>query len=943
MTRAKFSIGIDLGTTNCAMAFEPLDGADRQTQVFAIPQWEKPGVFSEFATLPSFLYLPAEHEAAALGGQAGWVPGRFARKRAAEAPGRVAHSAKSWLCHHSVDRDAAFLPWRSDALEPEQRISPVRASAILLQYLRAAWDSRFAGKGPEFRFDAQEVTIAVPASFDSVAQRLTLDAARQADFAPEKVRLIEEPQAAFYRWLEVHAGPDDFWKAIEVEGPVLRSVHRLRHVLVIDIGGGTSDFSLFEITRQPGATVPHIKRVAVSDHLLLGGDNIDLALAHRIQHGLPAGTDLAPAQWNFLVAQCRDLKERCLSSPGADAETFSVSIPGRGSGVLGATLTARIATADINAILMDGFYPQCPASAEPARGQAALREWALPYAADSAVTRYLAAFLHGRPRVDAVLFNGGSLHPAALRLRLQRQIAAWQEGVEPVVLENSDPDLAVARGAARFGSILHAGATHAAGAQRIEAGAARAIYLEVHAPPAKGGGRAARCLVCILPRGAATGEEFKISLPGLELSLGRRVSFQPLYTSRHDAGHAGAIVEWDERSFYRLPPLQAIAKLPGRLPAGGSDRLPISLSATMNELGLLQVLCVSADPRVKQSWPLEFNLRPHEAEVAAGPPGAPAAVMDMGVDAAVFDSARERIVSFFRGGIGRYEKLTANNLLKHLERILGTQKGGWNGALIRALWPALYECFERRAESADHEEAWLIMAGHLLRPGFGAEDDPARIDELWRIHTEGPAHPGRRIQLQQFIAWRRVAGGLDRGCQEAILFPELPKLSVEKGPPAELVRLAGAFERIDPAVRAELAGQFTSAAAGLASTGQHCAPWLAALGLLLNRAPLYAGSAAVLAPGLVEQAYEALRGLDWAAPELVDIQTLFMRAARVVDDASLDLPKGLREKIASKLEKAGIAPLKLERLRTYIPIEGAERAGLFGESLPPGLVLTMRQ
>ena len=937
MARAKFSIGIDLGTTNCAMAFEPLDVADIGTQVFPIQQWEKPGALSEFATLPSFLYLPPDQEAAALGGGDRWVPGRFARKQAAALPGRVVHSAKSWLCHHSVDRDAAFLPWRSDALAPEQRISPVQASAILLQYLRAAWDSKWAADGPDFRFDAQEVTITVPASFDAAAQRLTLDAARQAGF-PENVRLIEEPQAAFYRWLEVHAGPDDFWKALRPDGVAPGELDRPRHLLVIDIGGGTTDFSLFEIAPRPGSPAPRIQRLAVSDHLLLGGDNIDLALAHRIRQGLPDGTDLAPTQWNFLVAQCRDLKERCLSSPGPSEETFSVSIPGRGSGMLGATLTGRIARSEIVAILMDGFFPACAADAEPGRGdQAALREWALPYAADSAVTRYLAAFLLGRPSVDALLFNGGSLQPAALRLRLQRQIAAWQGDANPVVLENPELDLAVARGSARFGTILHGRSEGTARTTaRIEAGAPRAIYLEVHAPPAEGGGHAARRLVCILPRGAAPDQEFRVSLPGLELRVGRRVAFQPFYSTRHGADRTGALVEWDDRSFHRMPPLETIA----RLGAGVADRLPVQLSSTMNELGLLQVLCVSVDPRVKDSWPLEFNLRPHEADAASRlTAGAPAPEPDIGVDPATFESACGRIVSYFRGQVGRHEKRTANNLLKHLEKILGLPKGGWNGLLIRALWPALYECFDSRVESADHEEAWLIMAGHLLRPGFGAEHDPARIDQLWRIHSDGPAHHGRRIQLQQAIAWRRTAGGLSRVRQEAILFPELPKLRMEKAPSAELVRLAGAFERIDPAVRAQIAASFTTATAELAGAGQHCAPWLTALGLLLNRTPLYAGPAAVLAPGFVEQAYESLRTLDWASPEVVEIQTLFLRAARVVDDPSLNLPRGLRENIASKLVKAGVAPLKVEKLRVFIPLEGADRAGLFGESLPPGLVL----
>jgi hypothetical protein len=928
MARVKFSIGIDLGTTNCAMAFEPLDGADSRTQVFAIPQWEKPGAFSEFATLPSFLYLPAEHEAPSLGGAAAWVPGRFARKQAAELPGRVVHSAKSWLCHHTVDRSAPFLPWRSDALDPDRRISPVQASAILLQYLRAAWDAKFAGDGPEFRFDAQEITITVPASFDAVAQRLTLDAARQAGF-PEGVRLIEEPQAAFYRWLELHGGPDDFWKALPAEGP------DARHVVVIDIGGGTSDFSLFEITRQPGSAVPHIKRVAVSDHLLLGGDNIDLALAHRIQQGLPAGTDLAPAQWNFLVAQCRDLKERCLSGSGGGEEVLSVAVPGRGSGLLGGTLTARIARGEIDAILMGGFFPECAADAEPARDQAALREWALPYAADSAVTRYLAEFLRGRPQIDAVLFNGGSLHPSALRLRLQRQIAAWQDGSTPVVLENPEPDLAVARGAARFGSILHGRAA------RIEAGAARAIYLEIHASPADDRGGLGRRLVCILPRGAAAGEEFSVSLPGLELCVGRPVRFQPFYSTRHDTDRAGSLIEWDARSFHPLPPLQTVATLSGRHPEGGSERLPVRLSSEMNELGLLQVICVSADPRVKQSWPLEFNLRPHEAEAAtvSSASSAPPAQAGSGVPFVTLESAGERIVSYFRGPLPRHEKLSAGNLLKHLEKILGVPKGNWNGTLIRSLWPALLGCSDRRAESADHEEAWLIMAGYLLRPGFGAHRDPERIEELWRIHTEGPVHAGKRIQLQQYISWRRVAGGLTRERQEAILAPVLPKLGAEKSPPAELVRLAGALERLDLDLKAELAAIFTASVVELASGRQYCGPWLVALGLLLNRAPLYAGPAAVLPPERVGEAYEAFQSLDWAAPELSEIQTLFLRAARVIDDAALDVPKGLRAKIAARLEKDGVAPLKVEKIRAFVPIEGADQSGLFGESLPPGLVL----
>jgi molecular chaperone DnaK (HSP70) len=926
MARAKFSIGIDLGTTNCALACEPLDGPDTQTEILAIPQWEKPGTRSESKTLPSFLYLPAEHEVAALGGQAGWVPGRYARKQAAIIPGRVVHSAKSWLGHHTVDRSAPFLPWRSDALNPDLRISPLQASAILLRYLRDTWEAKFAGDGPEFAFDAQEITITVPASFDAVAQRLTLEAAQQAGF-PAGVRLIEEPQAAFYRWLEQHAAPEDFWHALAVDGS------EPRHLAVIDIGGGTSDFSLFAISRQPSSPLPHIERVAVSDHLLLGGDNIDLALAHRLQQRFPAGTDLAPAQWNFLVAQCRDLKERCLSESRAEAEIFSVSIPGRGAGLLGNTLTARLDRGEIEAVVMDGFFPECAAAAEPARDRAALREWALPYAADSGITRYLAEFLRGRPPVDAVLFNGGSLYPPDLRRRLQGQISAWQGGRVPVVLENPELDLAVARGAARFGSILHGRAA------RIEAAAARAIYLEVHAAMEDVRGGRDRRLVCILPRGARAGEEFAVALPGLELCVGRPVLFQPFYSTRRSADPAGAVIAWDERAFHPLPSLQSVAQLSSKS-EGAADRLPVRLSTTMNELGLLQVRCVSTNPRVPQSWPLEFNLRPHENDTAVASLIAGAAPADPAIDADALEAARQRIVSYFRGAISRHEKLTANNLFKHLEKILGQPRSQWSGALIRALWVTLQDCVDRRSASIDHEEAWLILAGYLLRPGFGALGDPARIDALWQIHIQGPAHPSKRIELQQSILWRRVAGGLNRERQETLLAPDLPKLRAQKSPSAELIRLTGALERLPLDLKSELAGRFTQTSAKLAAAGQHCAPWLVALGLLLNRAPLYAGRAAVLPAESVEEAWSALRPLDWARPELTEIPTLFLRAARVVDDAELDLSKSLREKIAASLEKAGVAPLKVEKIRAFIPMENADQAGLFGESLPPGLILS---
>ena len=887
----QFSIGIDLGTTNCALSFVHLASEAAETQVFPIPQWESPDRLAESATLPSFLYLPPDAEAAQLLGAIGegWLCGRFARRRAAEAPGRVAHSAKSWLGHHAVDRTAAFLPWASEEIPQDRKISPIRASALLLNYLRGAWDSRF----PDSPFDSQEITITVPASFDAVAQKLTLDAAAEAGF-PKTVRLLEEPQAAFYRWLEAHADPAALWSQLPETGG---------NVLVIDIGGGTSDFSLFEISRKENSPIPAIRRVAVSDHLLLGGDNIDLAIAHTLEpRFVGKGETLHGSQWQDLVARCRDLKELCLASDGDPAEEFPISLPGRGSSLFAGILSARIARREILSILLDGFFPECAADARPAEAAAALKEWGLPYAADSAVTHYLADFLRDLPPVAAILFNGGSLHPAALRSRIQRQIGTWQNS-RPHVLENPEPDLAVARGAAKFGGILH----HRSA--RIQAGAARSVYLEVlqNGKPS---------LVCILPRGAEPEVEFQITHPGLELRLNRPVRFQTYYSTRHDKDQAGALVALKPADFHKLPPLQATARL-----AAGVDRLPVHLTTKLTELGLLHLECVGAD----QVWPLAFNLRAGETTVVE---------TDSGVPQETLAAAKQRIVSQFSGHLDPADPLTAARLLKSLETILGAPKNEWNLMLIRSLWTALKRCNPCRANSVEHEETLLILAGFFLRPGFGAELDPARIDDLWALHTSGLAHPGKQIQLQHYILWRRLAGGLDRERQAVLIASALPKLHQGKNTPAELIRLVGALERIDPAIKSVLIEFFLTRAISVS----YPAPYFVALGQLLNRTPFYAGPEAVVPPELVARAFEALKDLDWkSTPELPE---LFLRAARVTDHRTHDLPRPLRQEIARMLEQAGVPAFKVSRIEQFIPLERAEQVSLYGESLPPGLLLT---
>jgi DNA-K related protein len=561
----------------------------------------------------------------------------------------------------------------------------------------------------------------------------------------------------------------------------------------------------------------------------------------------------------------------------------------------------------------------------------------LPYPSDSAVTRHLAEFLRDRPRVDAVLFNGGSVRPLLLRQRLREQVGAWQDGFVPHILENEEPALAVARGAARFGTLLHHQSGH------IEAAGARAVFLEVQGIPATDGETAHPSLVCVLPQGAAPSELFEIADLGLKVRTDQLVRFRAYSSSRFSSSRAGDILVWCEDDFHALPPLQTIIRTaqPSRLGTSGS--LPVRLVARMNALGLLQISCVSADPGNQKSWPLEFNMRPHDPDGAGAPGGAgPACEATVQIEpnaaADALETARKQIGIVFAHPAGKRDKVTAGTILKSVERILGSPRSGWNGPLLRALWPTLDERLDGRQLSVDHEEAWLIVAGFLLRPGFGVVRDDLRIDALWRLHDAGPCFPGRRIKCQEYILWRRVAGGLTRERQNKLLAGELDRIRSGKAPD-ELVRLAGSLELIPHETKAELVSCFIDIAVTLTRAKRHCAPYLAALGLLLNRAPLYGGPETIVSPDLVEHAYSTFQGFDWTEPELLELQTLFARAARVVGDRSLDVPKPLRGLIAGKMEKSGVSPLRTAKIRGFFPVGRSDRASLYDESLPPGLVL----
>ncbi len=930
---ARYLIGIDLGTTNCVLAYLAAAGTGRGPRVLPLPQWESPLSVVPDQTLPSFYYLTTGPErqagfaaaAEAPAAVAGWVPGRFARERLALNPERVIHSAKSWLCHGGVDRTAPILPWQSTDVPPGERLSPVQASAAYLAYLRDVWNRCLGAAVPEARFENQEIVLTVPASFDEAAQQLTFEAAQMAGY-PQNIRLLEEPQAAFYDWLGQSGRLRSLSELLAgTEGGLAR-------VLVCDIGGGTTDLSLFEVAADPLArTGLALTRVAVSEHLLLGGDNIDLTLALILEQKLTGGgTRLAGRQWNQLLVQARQLKERLLAdrqgaAVAADTE-FPVSLAGSGAGLLGSTLTTRINAEQVRQCVLEGFFPECSAADRPRKGGAGLKEWGLPFAEDSAITRHLAGFLEDR-RIDAVLFNGGTVTPAFLRERLVGLITRWQDGRAPAVLTSTGLSLAVARGAARYGWILRQ--PEAAG--RIAGGHAHALYLEVR--HGKKGQNPS--LVCILPRGLEANQAVRIDSAAFDLLVNQPVRFQCYYSHRRQGDGPGEIVSWNERDFHPLPPLQTAIHLPAERPRPANNRLRVTLEATLNELGLLQLYCVEATGGGR--WRLDFNLRRGVEE----PQPAPAAEEPL-----VSGRRLEQAEALLRALYGkkkdpRLPQIKPRQLIRELEKVLGDERENWDSATLRALWPSLAQGMTRRGRSADHEAAWLYLAGYALRPGYGYALDESRVEELWRLFAQGMAFAGeKRVQVQWYLLWRRTAGGLNARRQEKIFNRIFPNLRSQARETAEILYLAGSLERLRTDQKLQLVKALTT---GLETSRlQNKEPYAWALGRLLSRTPLYAGPEAVLPPGEVEKLFARLRDLDWRDPAQAPLIPLLAQAARRTDLRDVDVDPGLRLEILEKMKEGGARQQQLRVVREMIAVDDSDRVRQFGESLPSGLILVAK-
>ncbi len=924
--RSRFLVGIDLGTTNSALAYVDLGagatGPD-PVHVMPVPQLVAPGEVADRRLLPSSAYVPGAHELAPGARRLPWgeppvIVGELARAQGARVPGRLVSSAKSWLSHPRVDRTADILPW--GAPEGVPRMSPVAASSLYLAHLRDAWSTRFPGHP----LAAQDIVLTVPASFDEVARELTLLAARDAGL--EHVTLLEEPQAAFYdfaaRYASGGAPPD----AAGTPTDLAAALGRRRLVLVCDVGGGTTDFTLIHVGDGDGA--PVLTRIAVGDHLLLGGDNVDITLSRRVEARL--GARLDAVQWSLLVQACRIAKEQLLSTAGPARAT--VAVPGRGGRLVGGTLAAELTRDEVVSVLLDGFFPRVGPGDVPRRsGRAALLELGLPYESEPAVTRHALAFLRdhateasqaiGRPsplpRPDALLLNGGVFTPVLVRERLREVVSAWFPDAPPVDLLDTDRlDVAVARGAAHFALVRRGRGL------RIGGGTPRAWFVGVDAP-----GERPQAL-CLIPRHQEEGTAVEVPRT-FQLVLNRPVRF-PLYaTTRARFEGPGDLAPIDDDSFQALPPVETVLRS-----AGGKSEVPVRLRASLTEIGTLEVFCVAEDRDAR--WKLEFGLR-GDASADSGSEVAPLPRR--------FAEARALVELYFGKKPSPVDRRDVKGLTRSLEKVLGPREG-WNVALLRELWSALHGGMARRRRSAEHERQWLSLTGYALRPGFGAPLDAWRAAETFSAFGAGLQFQAEPRNWQAWwVLWRRIAGGLDDAAQlrilEAILpflpppDPRRPKPRVAGVKPEaidEMIRLAASLERV-PAGRKREVGDSVLERIGREGPAPHL---LWSLGRLGARVPFHGSGHACVGPEIAEDWLERLVALP---AKRADLAFPVAQIARMSGDRARDVGPESRQVALRVLAEARAGEALVRAVREPVALEAAEEQRIFGEGLPAGLRL----
>lgn len=962
----RFIVGIDLGTTNCAVAFVDTELSRPMVQVFEIEQLVDWGTVEKRKTLPSFHYQLTELEVnshSIPSASTKWISNRgrkdafcvgiLARERGIAMPGRQVMSAKSWLCHSGADRTAPILPWHGD--EDVESISPVTASSRYLEHIRNAWDSA----NPHHPLSQCEVVITLPASFDEVARELTIQAAKLAGLP--KIILIEEPQSAFYAWLAEHS--DDWQEKISAG----------QSILICDIGGGTTDLTLIRVKKRDDSEELALHRVAVGEHLILGGDNLDLALAKAIEPMLLAEgqKQLSTRAWESLRLQSRVAKETLLSDSAPNL--YAMSIAGSSSRIIANIQSVNVDRQLVEKTLLDGFFPFVELTERAEKSKEGFYEFGLPYAADPSITKHLAQFLWDHrwdgqatstgpieldllaARPDWILFNGGVLESSKIKNRIVEQINRWfadttgkslelqdtakQNGLNNIsnepwqigILEAKKLDLAVAIGAAYFGLVKRGQGV------KIDARLARAYYLQIDNSPPRA--------LCIMPGDASSLETHRFDAQPFQLEVGRPVQFPIWYSSTHLVHRAGEIVEIDFERMVQLPPIQTVIQ---SSQYKRQQKLPVVIESQLTEIGTLDLSLASQNTH----WKLAFDLRSTTETDRQAHTG----LLERSgiVDLELSNKAADLIEAAFAKNASVQ---LAKNLAKELVRELGIGRSEWTPSLLRSMWMTLIECDEGRRQNADMESRWLNLIGFTLRPGFGFAADDWRVATTWRKIQGKLQYPSSISDA--IVTWRRIAGGFTAGQQRALYQDLQSRIQTalrgeQKGmnqqEAVELLRLAGSLELLPISDKIALAKRAIDSVRKSSSSGAgrgkpvktgnttsaltDAMLWM--LGRIGSRVPMYGPMNTVIGPDIVGDWTERLVQGEGTAQRMLAVMLLSRRTG----DRYRDISAPLRSEVTRKMNQWNAPESYLKLIEQGGELSSEQRDSVYGEALPLGLQLS---
>lgn len=933
MASPRFLVGIDLGTTNTVVAYCEITDNLEQSEVslFDIDQLIGPGEVVRKPLLPSFRYHPAvgqispsdltlpwENEPVS-GDISNVIVGEWARELGAKVEGRQVSSAKSWLSHQAVDRSSDILPWAG--AQDVDKVSPVIASASYLNHIRQAWNYRH----PSNKLEDQDVVVTVPASFDETARKLTLEAAELAGL--KKIVLLEEPQAVCYDWYARH------------QQTAADELKELPLILVCDVGGGTTDLSLIEASFSSQDELA-LDRIGVGEHLMLGGDNLDLALAHLAESRFNQSKKLTAASLTKLIQQTRKAKENLLSSSAP--EEVKITMLGSGSKLLGGTKSIGLSKQEVHQIALDGFFPLSDFIEVPDKRRSAVVEFGLPYVADPAVSKHVAEFLTQHQQVAraalgieddkqnaipvGLLLNGGVFNSELVTERVTTLLSDWR-GAPVTVLDNPHPDWSVALGAVAFGKARR-------GAQlKIGGGAARSYFL--HLQEKNKMGKA----LCLLAKGTEEGHEIRLSGRRFSLTLGEPVRFN-LLTSTHDtltnntSIQNGVMVDVDPDLFAPLPPY--ITTLEGEgaeLQANQKERVEVQLACQLTEVGTLKMECVSAEDDSKR-WELEFEVRNKQTDDSEQVKLHPK-----------LNECKELIARLYSGNKKSAESKEIKTLAKDLEKKLG-KRDEWDFTTLRQLFDTFAQGRKRRRRSEQHEKNWLRLAGFALRPGFGDPTDSWRIEQVWGLYQQNIQFKNHQGWTDWWVFWRRIAGGLSQEQQETILAdiakylhpgamknPQSAKAAQDMGYES-MVRLSASLEHLEVEDKVLLATWFLSKAINHNQFEQ--AHWWA-MGRLASRTPLYGSQHNVVPREQAEQWLPKLLEQNWQKEPMIAFAAVMI--CRKTGDRLFDISDDYREQVLAKLKQSKVPESWVSLVEEVKELSESESKRIFGDALPSGLTL----